>query len=147
MSRPKSPVAVEDVETHESFIFQLDQEVEFDTMMNEEEEKFWLMNEAYLDIPVPKQSITSRTDLVPSSVVYIRQIQNKESRKLLRCLFDSGASHSLINQRALPENCTVYTLPQTEATQTIAGTFHSTKTVRLRDIHLPEFDPTRQMCF
>ena len=64
-------MAVEDVNTHESFIYQMDREVEYETLMDEEEEQHWMMNEAYQGVPVPKQSLTSRTDLVPCSILII----------------------------------------------------------------------------
>ena len=99
-----------------------------DRLTNDEQN--WLLNEAYVGIPVPK--ITR--DVVPCSLMTSRLIQNKESDRLLRVLFDSGASHTLIHASALPLNTHLFSLPQEEQCQTVAGTFTSTKMVRLRDI-------------
>ena len=139
-----SPVGVVD-EFGETFVSMVDQEIRYDEIMNEAEEREWMMNEAYAGVPYPKASITSRTDMVPSSILFVRTIQNKECRKLLRCLFDSGASHTLINSSVLPPGVTTFSLPGLEQTMTAAGTFDSSRTVRLRDLHLPEFDRTKKM--
>ena len=74
-----------------------------------------------------------------------RLIQNKESDRLLRVLFDSGASHTLIHSSALPLNTHLFSLPHEEQCQTVAGTFTTSKTVRLRDIRLPEFDKNKRI--
>ena len=83
------------------------------------------MNEAYSGIPVPK---TTR-DVVPCTLLTTRLIQDRESGRLLRVLFDSGASHTLINAAALPLNTTTFQLPREENCQTVAGTFKSSNTV------------------
>ena len=55
-----------------------------------------------------------------------------------------GASHRLINSSVLPRNVTTFALPEMERTQTIAGTYDSSRTVRLRDIYLLEFDKVKR---
>ena len=68
---------------------------------DEEHEKAWLMNDACSGIPVPKQQ-EKVVDLVPITLMTVKTIQNQESRKLLRCLVDSGGSHTMIHSSCLP---------------------------------------------
>ena len=72
-------------------------------MMDKQEEQQWMFNKAYHGVLVPKQNITSRTDLVPCSILFIKQIQDKALRKLCCCLFDSSVSNTLIHYLALPD--------------------------------------------
>jgi hypothetical protein len=72
------------------------------------DEKDYLLNEAFAGIPLTKMAKTHNPDLVPSTLMVVRMIQNRESGKLLRVLFDSGGSHTVINRRVLPIGITTY---------------------------------------
>ena len=75
-----------------------------------------------------------------------RKIQNKESTRILKVLFDSGGSHTLISRAALPIGVTTQSIAGGQrACQTAAGNFQVTSTVRLRDCMLPEFDKTKRI--
>ena len=119
---------------------------ELDTEMEREDLKY-IWNEAYVGAPVPKVMKSARTqptDLVPHTLMVIKTIQNQESRRILRVLFDSGGSHTMIHRRALPL-ATATTKTNQQNCQTIAGTFQSNETVRLRHCTLPEFSKTKSL--
>jgi hypothetical protein len=73
-------------------------------------------------------------DLTPSTMLVIKYIQNMEGRTLLRVLFDSGASHTMIHSSCLPVGISTigvstHVLPSMEQCQTTSGTFDSSRTV------------------
>ena len=92
-----------------------------------EEEINWNDDEAFSGRLTPKVTV----DKVPTTLVTIKQIQNKESGVLMRVLFDSGASHTLISRAALPHLCQGTPLGTVENCQTVAGSFQTKETVRL----------------
>ena len=61
------------------------------------EENYFLQNEAYVGIPVPKVQV----DKVPSTLMVVRKIGDQESKRVLRVLFDSGGSHTMINKNVM----------------------------------------------
>jgi len=86
------------------------------------------------------------TDVVPTSVVVIRDIQGKdESRKPWKVLFDTGGSCSLINRRALPPGAVPARLENRQTAQTASGTFDCSHVVRARDLVFPEFGQSIQV--
>jgi hypothetical protein len=54
------------------------------------DEKEYLMNEAFAGEPLAKMVKVHNPDLVPSTLMIVRVMQNRESVKWLRVLFDSG---------------------------------------------------------
>ena len=144
MRRLSSPCSVFDFLTGEANVFFPDKDVVYDEVYEEMEDNYWMLNEAYMGILVPKSSKMLRIDLVPTSILFVKTIYNKEYQRLLHCLFDLGALHTLINSSLLPKHVTTFALPEKERTQTIAGTYNSSKTVRLCDIYLPEFDKMKK---
>jgi hypothetical protein len=98
------------------------------------------MNEAFVGVPVAKTVNVTNPDLVPPTLMVVRKIQNRESGKLLRVLFDSGGSHCVMNMSVLPVGTTTHPVNNGDQNcQTIAANFRSTETVNLRDCMLPEF--------
>ena len=99
-------------------------------------------------IPVPKVSIknmaTEHKGKIPVTLLAAKTIQSHESRRLLRALFDSGGSHTMIRSSVLPKGATP-TLHTKKAFKTIAGNFLSSRTVSLSEIVLLEFDKTRKI--
>ncbi len=61
---------------------------------------------------------------------------------LMRALFDSGASCTLISQHMLPKGVFPLTTDHTVKATTAEGKFHLTHYVYLKDIVLPEFSRT-----
>ena len=75
-----------------------------------------------------------------------RTIQHTESRRLLRVLFDSGGSHTLIHSRCLPKGCSpIVNQTGAQSLQTIAGSFVSNRKVYVKELVLPEFDKTKRI--
>ena len=102
--------------------------------------------ENYSNFSVPRVTTNKKIDLSPVSSLFCRQIQGEPSHRLLKVLFDSGASHTLIHQRILPRDCKPMEIKNGRTlTQTAAGTFNCNKTVRLRKLTLPEFDCKKQI--
>jgi hypothetical protein len=78
-------------------------------------------------------------DLVPSTVLMARSINNHASEDALLALMDSGSNAVFINRSKLPAGCTPSLLPRRMTSTTAAGTFTVTARVNLEDVVLPEF--------
>jgi hypothetical protein len=88
------------------------------------DEREYLMNEAFVGVPVAKTVRVANPDLIPSTLMVVRMIQTRESGKLLRVLFDSGGSHTVMNRSVLPVGTTTHLVNNGEQNcQTIAGNF------------------------
>ena len=97
------------------------------------------------DIPLaPTKQIMSH-DMIPSSLLIAESIQGQSFARPLRVLFDSGSDISLLNSSCLPKATPSDSLPMTAKGITAAGTFHSTHTVVLKEIMLPEFSRTKRI--
>ena len=90
----------------------------------------------YMNIPVPKASLTSqpKSSLTPASLLVARTIQEVASGKVLRVLFDSGASHTLIHRSALPPACQPHQMNSVQ-TKTAAGNFAIDQSVVLKNLY------------
>ena len=109
-----------------------------------DDEDWW--RECYVGIPTPKTQARRRQNEVPTTLAVVKYIQNFESKRLMRVLFDSGGSHSLIHSSCLPPGACPSLLPEgKKALQTIAGTFQSQREVYCKGIALPEFNKTRSV--
>jgi hypothetical protein len=73
-------------------------------MTNENVEQHWIDHFEFF-IPISKAKYEPREDLVPSSMLIAQQINTNASSRLLRVLFHSGGTISMINERALPKGC------------------------------------------
>ena len=61
-------------------------------------------------------------------------------------LFNSGGSHTMIHEIALPLNVSpVLSQLGRQKMQTVAGLFETNREVQLQEIILPEFDKTKQI--
>ena len=83
---------------------------------------------------------TAREDLVPTTMMIIRMIQKIPSGQLLRVLFDSGGTKTMIYASALPKICTPRLLERPLITNTIQGTMETKRFVTMDTLILPEFD-------
>ena len=127
----------------------LNEEIRVETIDDErEKEKCWepMFIDHYMNIPVPKASLTSqpKSSLTPASLLVARTIQEVASGKVLRVLFDSGASHTLIHRSALPPACQPHQMNSVQ-TKTAAGNFAIDQSVVLKNLYLPEFSKTKKM--
>ena len=107
-----------------------------------------LLNEIIAGIPVPKQmsqTMNKQDDLMPISLMICRMIGGKESGKLLRVLFDSGGTKTMIHERILPQGAEIRTDSQNRMCNTVAGQFNANKTVVVEDFILPEFDRSKRV--
>lgn len=115
-----------------------------------DEEKDILLNDSILRIPTPKQSIHSarywmkKKNIQPTSIMLARKIGGIDSGTLLRVLFDSGSSKTMINKQALPPAARVRQM-ESKHFETIAGTFTAHESVKIRSLVLPEFDPGKEI--
>eukprot|EP00957_Ditylum_brightwellii_P209811 15363344-Ditylum_brightwellii.AAC.1 len=96
----------------------------------------WALNEAYAGMPLPKvRAEPTPQHMIPITIMVARTIQRCESGRLLKKLFDSGGSHTLIHERALPLNASAVRSDKGKRQlQTIAGTFTTHQEVELREI-------------
>lgn len=81
----------------------------------------------------------------PVSMLIADKIGCCQSRKLLRVLFDSGATTTMINKRVVPDMATPKQLKDIKEINTLAGKFSVSEMVRLEDLRLPEFDKNRRI--
>eukprot|EP00957_Ditylum_brightwellii_P136042 10374793-Ditylum_brightwellii.AAC.1 len=73
-------------------------------------------------------------------------MQHVESRRLLKALYDSGGSCTMIHTRALPVGITpLLTEGGGQTMQTITGAFTMNRKVQVSEILLPEFSKTKQV--
>ena len=83
--------------------------------------------------------------VAPMSFIVAKTINGKTSMRLLRALFDSGGSATMIHERCLPKGCQPTLLSNNVTSNTIAGNFTSDKCVHMKEITLPEFDRNKKI--
>ena len=83
-------------------------------------------------------------DFVPMSVCLAATVQNQSFDMPLSCLLDSGATTSWIKHSRLPKGTNGRTITNM-TTQTMAGSFSSSREVTLQQVLLPEFHRTRKV--
>lgn len=83
--------------------------------------------------------------VAPMSFIVAKTINGKTSMRLLRALFDSGGSATMIHERCLPKGCQPTLLSNNATSNTIAGNFTSDKCVHMKEITLPEFDRNKKI--
>jgi len=81
-----------------------------------------------------------KAELSPTTITTASTIQNHTSSQLMKTLLDSGGSHTVIQQRALPKGCVPTTSKVNHTTQTTAGIVNLNQYVILKKLALPEFD-------
>ena len=78
---------------------------------------------------------------ISSTLLMCRKIQNHESNRVLKILFDSSGSNTMIHESCLPKDAVPSPLENGPVIfQTVAELLHTQQTVFLSDILLPEFD-------
>ncbi len=83
--------------------------------------------------------------VAPMSFIVAKTINGKTSMRLLRALFDSGGSATMIHERCLPKGCQPTLLSNNVTSNTIAGNFTSDNCVHMKEITLPEFDRNKKV--
>jgi len=81
-------------------------------------------------------------DKVPLGICLAKAVNHQQCLKPLLILFDSGASHTWINRRALPKGC-VPTKVDGVRSSTLAGTLESCLKVTMNHVVFPEFFKSR----
>ena len=94
-------------------------------------------------IPVPKIGTPRDSSLPPITIMVVYTMGFKESRSLLKVLFDPGSTKSLISRKALPRMAKLIPLTSAKKVTTLAGSMQTKDMVHLRDLRLPEFDKNR----
>ena len=102
-----------------------------------EETKGYYDNAFFITTPKTKADPEITKDLVPTTMMIIRQIQKSNSGRLLRVLFDSGSGKTMINQAALPKGYNPQVINQPSTNKTIEGIFATGQVVQLESILLP----------
>jgi transposase InsO family protein len=96
------------------------------------------------DVPVPIILPDTPTDLVPSSLVVARAVQDQPLCRPLKVLFDSGSNISLLNTSCLPADTTPIMLPASSGF-TASGVLEANRAVKLHDLILPEFTRSKRI--
>jgi hypothetical protein len=78
-------------------------------------------------------------------VAVVHSIQGHHSNKPLSALVDTGSTYTHISASSLPKGVTPLRLPRPVRGSTLAGTIESYGYVQLKDITLPELDPSRRI--
>jgi hypothetical protein len=81
----------------------------------------------------------------PMSFMVAKTINGKTSMRLLRALFDSGGSATMIHENCLPRGCKPTLLTNKITSITVAGNFTSEQCIELQEITLPEFDRNKKI--
>ncbi len=81
----------------------------------------------------------------PVTICTINTIGCLRSRKLFRCLLDSGSTSVVIKLSCLPKGVVPKDLASTKNLNTLVGSLTTNQMVNLRDIRLPEFDKNRSI--
>ena len=76
-------------------------------------------------------------------VMVVKDIQGKACSRLLRVLFDSGGSQSMIHRRVLPRGSRINTESDRKLMRTLAGTYAPLGTADMHGMRLPAFDKNR----
>ena len=85
--------------------------------------------------PTPKTTkSTIRRDLVPTTIMIVRTVQGQRLMRLLHVLFDSGST------RCLPPGAVPALSAQKRFTTTASGSFDTSRSVFLKDIHILAFN-------
>jgi hypothetical protein len=81
--------------------------------------------------------------LLPVGIMTMETIQGKSFPRLLKVLFDSGSSRTLINTKIIPSNVAVHHIRIPLTLHTGGGNIQESNGVRLKGIRFPELSPTR----
>ena len=84
-----------------------------------------------------KSSDKNNDDIIPYSVLLIKNVQGKSVSKPLTVLFDSGANTSWINRKCLPEAIKLNHINRVKSS-TLAGHLQTSNSIKLDEIVFPE---------
>jgi len=95
----------------------------------------------------PKTSTKSDdiVPVVPCTILRCATIGSQSSKRILRCLLDSGSTRTLIHRSCIPRNVEPKLLAEKKKLSTLAGQVVANSMVYMRDIRLPEFDKNRSV--
>ena len=96
-------------------------------------------------VPVPKSGTPKDKSLTPISIMVCKTIGLKQSRSLLKVLFDPGSTKTLISRKALPKGAQLIPLETARKVTTLAGSMQTAEVVHLRELKLPELDKNRKI--
>ena len=91
-------------------------------------------------VPVPKAGKPKDKSLTPISIMVCKTIGLKQSRQLLKVLFDPGSTKMIISRAALPEDVHIIPLVQAYKVRTLSGLMKTADVVTLRELKFPKFD-------
>ena len=127
-------------------------QLEIDSVLNEAfgqrlEETHWIDGFSIEKLQQEQEQVEYRPEktVSPMSFLVAKTINGKTSMRLLRSLFDSGGSATMIHKRCLPKGCETTRLTNNVTSNTIAGNFTSEQSVVMREITLPEFDRNKRI--
>ena len=112
------------------------------------EEKRFLLNDSIIQVSTPKTGFgetMKNKDLAPTSLMLVRKIGGFECKQLLRVLFDTGGTRTMINKRVVPPEATIVESQKRYEVETANGKFNANKFVHLRDLYFPEFDKSKRI--
>ena len=99
-------------------------------------------NYYYVSYNNDEQDNDQDDDYLPEGTMSIKELNDKPVALFGLCLFDSGSTSTLINERAIPPTVVPKIGPSQEVTIT-QGTYTSTKYFFGNEISFPEFCKTR----
>ena len=102
------------------------------------------LNESY---DIEETRVDGTVNYLPEGNVLLCQINETITHTFALCLFDSGSTTNLLNQRALPVGITPLVLGPPQRFTTTQGTYSSPKYVKARNMSFPEFYKTRKIPF
>jgi hypothetical protein len=98
-----------------------------------------------VSVSSPSSSPSSSVPTCPATVAVVHSIQGHHSNKPLSALVDTGSTSTHISASSLPKGVTPLRLLRPVRGSTLAGTIESYGYIQLKDITLPELDPSRQI--
>jgi hypothetical protein len=91
------------------------------------------------EVDKPKKNVPQ--NLAPVTIMVVDTISSVSSRRLLKILWDSGSSTTLVNKKCLPnKKCKPCQISQSRMVNTLAGSYQLSTTVVMRNLRLPELD-------
>ena len=88
--------------------------------------------------------LKEKDDTIPSALCIARKVNTIERRTLMKALFDTGGSHTMIQSRSLPKRVEIFQ-DDKKTFSTTQGRFQSSGYVYLHEVAMPEFSYTRRI--
>ena len=116
---------------HQSFQDKMDQS------LKDQQIEFDMLSEP---VVVYVSDANGKSTPMATAMILVKSIQGIPCSRIMKVLFDSGGSASMINSKALPRGVQVSYDHKTNLVQTLAGVMQPTGKVGVKGIRLPEFD-------